>query len=442
MARPLVSIIGRPNVGKSTFFNRMAGKRIAIVDDQPGVTRDRLYADVSWLNYDFTMIDTAGIDPLSGDEMLQSMQAQAELAIDLSKVILFFVDARDGMTSMDKYVADILLKSGKPVLLVLNKADSGSEPDTLHDFYELGFGVPFPISASHGLGIGDLLDEVVSYFDAHRDNEDIKAVKIAVVGKPNAGKSSLVNRILNYERSIVSGVSGTTRDAIDTPFKKNGNDYIIIDTAGIRKKSKVESGTVERYAIVRSFDAVRRSDVVLVTIDATCGLTDQDVKIAGYAHDEGRAAIIVVNKWDLVEKDTYTVNKFKKDIQNKLAFMTYAPIIYVSALTGQRLSKIIDYVDYAMECAGRRIQTGLLNDCLGEATTVSEPPSKNGRRLKIYYATQVAVSPPTFVLFVNDTELMHFSYLRYLENYFRKSFDFTGTPIRIHVRFKNEKEMR
>lgn len=441
MSKPLVSIIGRPNVGKSTFFNRMAGKRIAIVDDLPGVTRDRLYADVSWLNYNFTMIDTAGIDPISDDEMLQNMRSQAELAVDLSEVILFFVDAKDGMTSMDLYIGQMLRKSGKPVILVLNKADSPDDPETIHDFYELGFGMPVAISAAHGLGIGDLLDEVVSHFDADEDYEDVKATKIAVVGKPNAGKSSLVNRILNYQRSIVSDVSGTTRDAIDTPFKRGGKDYVIIDTAGIRKKSKIEGGTVERYAVVRSFDAVRRSDVVLITIDATSGLTDQDVKIAGYAHDEGRAIIILVNKWDLVEKDTYTVNKFKKDIQSKLVFMTYAPILYVSALTGQRISKIIDYVDHVAECAGRRIPTGLLNDCLGEATAVSEPPSKNGRRLKIYYATQVAVSPPTFVLFVNDTELMHFSYLRYLENFFRKSFDFTGTPIRIHVRYKNEKEM-
>lgn len=441
MAKPLVSVIGRPNVGKSTFFNRMAGRRIAIVDDQPGVTRDRLYADVNWLNYNFTMIDTAGIDPLSDDEMLQNMRAQAELAVELSQVILFFVDAKDGMTSMDAYVGEILRKSGKPVILVLNKADSPDDPDTLHDFYELGFGMPIAISAAHGLGIGDLLDEVVSHFNPNGDEEETKAIKIAVVGKPNAGKSSLVNRILNYERSIVSNISGTTRDAIDTPFKRNGKDYVIIDTAGIRKKSKIDGGTVERYAVVRSFDAVRRSDVVLITIDATEGLTDQDVKIAGYAHDEGRAVIIVVNKWDLVEKDTYTVNQFKKDIQSKLVFMTYAPIMYVSALTGQRLSKIIDYVDNVFECANRRIPTGLLNDCLGEATAVSEPPSKNGRRLKIYYATQVAVAPPTFVLFVNDPELVHFSYMRYLENYFRKSFDFTGTPIRILTRYKNEKEM-
>ncbi|MBQ9624734.1 MAG: ribosome biogenesis GTPase Der, partial [Clostridia bacterium] len=315
------------------------------------------------------------------------------------------------------------------------------DPDTMYDFYELGFGTPIAISAEHGLGIGDLLDEVVKHFDKNGTEEDVKAIKIAVIGKPNAGKSSLTNKILNYERSIVSDISGTTRDAIDTPFRRNGKDYLIIDTAGIRKKSKIEGGTVERYAVVRSFDAVRRSDVVIITVDATFGVTEQDVKIAGYAHEEGRAIVIAVNKWDLIEKDTHTVNQFKKDIQCKLAFMTYAPIIYISALTGQRVNKVMDYVDYVNDCANRKIPTGLLNDCLGEATAISEPPSKNGRRLKIYYATQVAVSPPTFLLFVNDTELMHFSYLRYLENYFRKSFDFTGTPIRINVRYKNEKEM-
>lgn len=440
MSKPLVSIIGRPNVGKSTFFNRMAGKRIAIVDDMPGVTRDSLYADSTWLNYNFTIIDTAGIDPLSNDDMLKDMRAQAELAADLSKVILFFVDGKDGMSSMDKYVADILRKSGKPVILVLNKADSPGEPETFHDFYELGFGAPVAISAAHGLGIGDLLDEVVKHFNPVDFHEDEGVVKISVVGKPNAGKSSLVNKILNYERSIVSDISGTTRDAIDTPFKRNGKDYVIIDTAGIRKKSKIEDKTVERYAVVRSFDAVRRSDVVLITVDATCGITEQDVKIAGYAHDEGKACIIIVNKWDIVEKDTHTVNQFKKDIQAKLIFMTYAPIVYVSALTGQRVNKIVEQVDYVMECANRRISTGLLNDCLGEAVTISEPPSKNGRRLKIYYSTQVTVKPPTFILFVNDTELMHFSYLRYIENYLRKSFDFTGTPVRIFCRNKNEKD--
>lgn len=441
MSKPLVSIIGRPNVGKSTFFNRMAGKRIAIVDDMPGVTRDRLYADASWLNYNFTIIDTAGIDPMGDGELLSSMQAQAELAVDLSAVILFFVDAKDGMTTIDEYVADILRKSGKPVVLVLNKADSPNDPDTLHDFYELGFGIPIAISAAHGLGIGDLLDQVVSHFEQVDFDEDENIVKIAVVGKPNAGKSSTVNRILNYERSIVSEISGTTRDAIDTPFRRNNRDYVIIDTAGIRKKSKIESRTVERYAVVRSFEAVRRCDVVLITLDATEGVTDQDVKIAGYAHEEGKACIIMVNKWDLVEKDTYTVNQFKKDIQNKLIFMTYAPIIYVSALTGQRMNKIMDEVDMVFACASTRISTGILNDCLGEATTIMEPPSKNGRRLKIYYATQVSVRPPTFILFVNDTNLLHFSYLRYLENYFRKTFNFAGTPIRIFARLKNEKEV-
>lgn len=441
MAKPLVAVIGRPNVGKSTFFNRMAGKRIAIVEDIPGVTRDRLYADVSWLDYPFTLIDTAGIDPFSDEEMLAHMRAQAEIAVDLAQVILFFVDGREGLTSTDRYVADLLRKSGKPVILVANKLDTGQPSDSFYDFYELGLGQPFAISSVHGLGTGDLLDEVVKHFPKGKEEDEDQRIHIAVAGKPNAGKSSIVNRVLGVDRSIVSNISGTTRDAIDTPFTRDGQDYVIIDTAGIRKKARIEDKTVERYAVLRSFDAVRRSDVTLIVIDATQGLTEQDVKIAGFAHDEGRACVIVVNKWDLVEKDTYTVNQFKADIQSKLAFMTYAPILYISALTGQRMNKIIETVNQVYAMASKRVTTGILNDCIGEAVAITEPPSTNGRRLKIYYATQAKIKPPTFILFVNDTALVHFSYLRYLENYLRKTFLFTGTPIRILTRQKNEKEM-
>ena len=439
MVKPLVAIIGRPNVGKSTFFNRMAGQRIAIVDDAPGVTRDRLYADAEWLNYQFSVIDTAGIDPYSDDELLANMRAQAELAVELAQVILFFVDGKQGLTSMDQEVAALLRKSGKPVILVANKIDTPENPDTLYDFYELGFGAPFPISSAHGLGIGDLLDAVVEHLEPQTGAERDEVIRIAVVGKPNAGKSSLVNQLLGDERSIVSDIAGTTRDAIDTPFTREGQDYIIIDTAGIRRKSKVEGGTVERYAVVRSFEAVRRSDVVLIVIDATQGMTEQDVKIAGYAHEEGKASIIIVNKWDIVEKDTYTVNRFKQEIQRDLAFMTYAPILYISALTGQRVNRVLDRVLAVVAMANKRISTGVLNEAMGEAIAVSEPPSSHGRQLRIYYSTQVAVQPPAFVLFVNDTELMHFSYLRYLENYLRKTFSFEGTPIKLLPRLRKDK---
>lgn len=438
MAKPLVAIIGRPNVGKSTFFNRMAGQRIAIVDDRPGVTRDRLYADTSWLNYDFTIIDTAGIDPLSDDELLSNMRAQAEIAIELAQVILFFVDGKDGIIGLDEEVGAILRKSGKPVILVANKVDTPDNPDTLYDFYSLGFGAPFPISAAHGLGLGDLLDEIVKDLPQNQGEEEEEAIKIAVVGKPNAGKSSLVNKILQYDRSIVSDISGTTRDAIDTPFNRDGQDFVIIDTAGIRKKARIANRTVERYSVIRSFEAVRRSDVVLIVIDADEGITEQDVKIAGYADEEGKAAVIIVNKWDLIEKDDHTMIEFKNKIQNTLAFMTYAPILFISALSGQRVNKVLEEVLSVYEMAGKRISTGVLNDTMAEAIAINEPPSKAGRNLKIYYTTQVSVYPPTFLLFVNDTDLMHFSYIRYLENYLRKTFSFEGTPIKLIPKPKKE----
>lgn len=438
MAKPLVAIIGRPNVGKSTFFNRMAGQRIAIVDDRPGVTRDRLYADTSWLNYDFTIIDTAGIDPLSDDELLSNMRAQAEMAIELAQVILFFVDGKDGIIGLDEEVGAILRKSGKPVVLVANKVDTPENPDSLYDFYQLGFGAPFPISAAHGLGLGDLLDEIVKDLPQNQGEEDEEAIKIAVVGKPNAGKSSLVNKILQYDRSIVSDISGTTRDAIDTPFNRDGQEFLIIDTAGIRKKARIANRTVERYSVIRSFEAVRRSDVVLIVIDADQGITEQDVKIAGYADEEGRAVVIIVNKWDLIEKDDHTMIEFKSKIQSTLAFMTYAPILFISALSGQRVNKVLEEVMKVYEMAGKRISTGVLNDAIAEALAINEPPGKSGRNLKIYYSTQVSVHPPTFLLFVNDIDLMHFSYLRYLENYLRKTFSFEGTPIKLIPKPKKE----
>lgn len=440
MAKPLVAVIGRPNVGKSTFFNRMAGRRIAIVDDMPGVTRDRLYADAQWLNHNFTIIDTAGIDPYSKEELLTQMRMQAELAIDVADVIIFMVDGKEGLTPMDEYVAQLLRRTKKPIVLVANKVDTPTNPDSYYDFYTLGFGEPFAMSGAHGLGTGDLLDEVVSHFDPHGEDEEEDVVKITIAGKPNAGKSSIVNKILKYDRSIVSDIAGTTRDAIDTPFEVGERSYRIIDTAGIRKKARIDTTSVERFSVIRSLTAVRRCNVVVIVIDANEGMTEQDVKIAGYAHEQGKASVIVVNKWDLVEKDTFTVEKFKKEIYNKLIFMTYAPIIYTSALTGQRINKIIETVDKVYEESKKRISTGLLNDWLSEAVSIAEPPSTNGRRLKIYFCTQVAIMPPTFVLFVNDISLMHFSYERYLENALRKSFGFNGTPIKIITRFKNDKE--
>ncbi|PWM36747.1 MAG: ribosome biogenesis GTPase Der [Clostridiales bacterium] len=441
MAKPLVAIVGRPNVGKSTFFNRICKKRIAIVEDTPGVTRDRLFQDAEWLNYKFTLIDTGGIEPSSEDVILSQMKHQAELAIDAADVILFFVDAKDGLVPADYDVADILRRSDKPVILVVNKTETKADEEMMYDFYALGIGEVFAISGAQGLGLGDLLDEVVKHFDpADEEDNDEQVKKVAIVGKPNVGKSSLTNKILGHNRSIVSDIPGTTRDSIDSPFERDGEKYIIIDTAGMRKKSRIEDESVERYSVIRSLAAVRRADIVVVMIDAEEGITEQDVKIAGFVVEEGKPVIIAVNKWDAIEKDTHTIEEYNKKIVTELAFMTYAPRLYISAKTGQRIDKLFMLIDSVYENSVRRITTGLLNDCIREAVLAVEPPSDKGRRLKIYYATQVATGPPTFVLFVNDAALMHFSYQRYLENFLRKSFDFSGTPVRVFIRQRNEEK--
>ena len=442
MAKPLVAVVGRPNVGKSTFFNKIAKKRISIVEDTPGVTRDRIYADCEWLNHKFTLIDTGGIEPRTDDIMLRQMRRQAEIAIETCDVILFFTDGRTGMTADDEEVANMLRKSRKPVILVVNKVDNVSMNDAVYEFYNLGLGDPFPISSVNLMGLGDLLDEMVRHFPEGSDDipEEEHTIQIAVVGRPNVGKSSLVNKILGQERSMVSDIAGTTRDAIDTAFTRDGQRYNIIDTAGIRRKRAIEEESIERYSIVRALTAVRRCDVALIVINAEDGVTEQDTKVAGYVHEEGKAAIIVVNKWDAVEKDTNTLEAYRKKVIEDLKFMDYAPVLFISALTGQRVPKVLETVRSVYEQTSRRITTGLLNDVLADATAALQPPYSNGRRLKIYYATQQSVCPPTFVFFVNDEKLMHFAYQRYLENQFRKSFGFEGTPIRFILRQKNQKE--
>ena len=435
MAKPLVAIVGRPNVGKSTFFNKMAGRRIAIVEDTPGVTRDRVYADCTWQNYSFTLIDTGGIDPASDDPLLRQMRRQAEIAIETCDVILFFVDGRQGLTADDETVADMLRRSGKPVMLVVNKIDSVGQFNDVYDFYQLGLGDPIGISSVNLMNIGDLLEELCSHFPDPEEEEDPNApVQIAVVGRPNVGKSSLTNRILGQERVMVSDIAGTTRDAIDTEFEDGGERFVIIDTAGIRKRKSIEYQSLERFSVVRSLAAIDRCDVALLLIDATQGVSEQDSKIAGYIDEQGKAAIIVVNKWDAVEKDTGTMEEFSKTIRESLKFMDYAPILYLSALTGQRCQKLVEMVRSVYAQATRRITTGLLNDILTDAQAALQPPATSGRRLKIYYATQQGVKPPTFVFFVNDEKLMHFSYERYLQNHFRKSFGFEGTPLRFILR--------
>lgn len=436
MAHPLLAIVGRPNVGKSTFFNKVAGRNISITEDRPGVTRDRLYADAEWRGKPFTIVDTGGIEMRSEDVMWREIKKQAEVAVDTANVILFFVDGREGLTSSDYDVADMLRRAKKPVILVVNKIDEYSE-DKLFEFYSLGLGEPYPVSAEHGTGIGDVLDEAVSWFEKGAVAED-GSLKIAVVGKPNAGKSSLVNRLLGFERSIVTEVAGTTRDAIDTKFTCNGREYTIIDTAGIRKKSKVEDD-VEYYSVMRAFDAVRRADVCVLVVDCTEGLTEQDTKIIGYVHEQGKPSVIVMNKWDLVEKDTNTVNEYEKKLKEDLKFMDYFKSVYVSAKTGQRTEKILSIADEVFAHANFRVPTGTLNDLISDTIRANEPPSYNGRRLKVYYSSQVSVAPPTFVLFVNSTDLLHFSYERFLENTIRKNFDFSGTPIKIFIRERNEK---
>lgn len=437
--KPLVAVVGRPNVGKSTFFNRIAGKRISIVEDTPGVTRDRLYADCEWCGAAFTLIDTGGLALKSDDEMWMHIKRQAEIATETADLILFMVDGKAGLCAEDYEVADFLRKTGKPCLLVVNKLDN-NEYDTLYDFYQLGLGEPLPISAQQMKGLGDLLDEILKALKEHPPvEEDDETIKIAVVGRPNAGKSSIVNRLLGYDRVIVSNIAGTTRDSIDTPFTYNGKKYLLIDTAGIRRKRSVEED-LEQYSVMRSFASIRRADVVMVVCDATAPLTEQDVRIAGYVHEQGKPSVIVMNKWDAVEKDTHTIEKYNKQLSEDLKFMYYFKPLYISALTGKRAENIMPTVETVYENANRRVTTGLLNDVLQEAILTTEPPSKSGRRLKIYYATQVTVCPPVFVLKVNDETIMHFSYKRYLENAIRRSFDFAGTPIRLYVRNRNEKE--
>ncbi len=440
MGKPIVAIVGRPNVGKSTLFNKIVGQRISIVEDTPGVTRDRIYAEGEWLGRHFTLIDTGGIEPDSKDEILVQMRSQAEIAIETAHIIIFLVDMKEGMTASDKDVANILMKSGKPIVLVCNKVDNpGQPPLELYEFYNLGLGDPIPISSVHGLGIGDLLDEVAVHFsDADAGEYDEEVIKVAVIGKPNVGKSSLVNKVLGEDRVIVSNVPGTTRDAIDTYFEKDGQKYVFIDTAGMRKKGRI-SENIERYSVIRSLTAVERSDVCLMLIDAVEGITEQDTKIAGYAHEEGKATVVVINKWDAIEKNDKTMKFFREDIMNRLSFMTYAPTVFISAMTGQRVNQIFELIQYVSNQHAMRISTGMLNDIVNEAVAKVQPPSDKGKRLKLLYATQVSVKPPTFVIFVNDKELMHFSYQRYIENQIRKAFALEGTPLRFIIRERTKK---
>lgn len=437
MANPLVAIVGRPNVGKSTLFNKIAGRKISITENRPGVTRDRLYADAVWRGKKFTVVDTGGIELNSEDTMWSEILRQADAAIEMAQVILLVVDGREELTSSDYDVADKLRRSKKPVILVVNKIDTFSQ-DKLFEYYALGLGEPYAVSAEHSQGIGDVLDAAVEQFEGG-DEEEADRLKIAVVGKPNAGKSSLVNRLLGFERTIVTDIAGTTRDAIDTPFELDGQKYTLIDTAGIRRKRSV-SDDVEYYSVLRAFDAVRRADVCLLVVDAAEGLTEQDVKIVGYVHEQGKPSVLVMNKWDLIEKDTGTINKFEEKLKADLKFMDYYRSVYISAKTGRRAEKVLQIAREVYANANRRIPTGTLNDLILGAVRTNEPASVNGRRLKIYYCSQPSVCPPTFVLFVNDENLMHFSYKRYLENVIRGAFDFSGTPVRIVLRPRGENE--
>ena len=439
MSKPIVAIVGRPNVGKSTLFNMMAGERIAIVKDTPGVTRDRIYADVSWLKYNFTIMDTGGIEPDTHNQMLRDMREQAEMAIEMADVVMFIVDVKQGLVDADYKVADMLRKAQKKVVLVVNKVDNFDKmmPD-VYEFYNLGIGDPHPVSSLAKLGIGDMLDEVTALFPQDVEQEEDERPRIAVVGKPNAGKSSIINKLLGENRVIVSDVAGTTRDAIDTAVTWDDKEYVFIDTAGLRRNNKIKE-EIERYSILRTVSAVERADVVILVIDAVEGVTEQDAKIAGIAHDRGRGIIIAVNKWDLIEKDNHTVRKFTEDIRDILSFMPYAEIIFISAMTGQRIPKIFDVLDMVIQNQQMRVQTGVLNDILAEAVAMQQPPSDKGRRLKIYYMTQVSIKPPTFVIFVNDKKLMHFSYTRYLENKIREAFGFKGTSLKFFIRERKEK---
>ena len=439
MSKPVVAIVGRPNVGKSTLFNAIAGETISIVKDTPGVTRDRIYADCNWLNMNFTLIDTGGIEPDTSDVILAQMREQAEIAIDTADCIIMVVDVRDGLTAADEEVAHMLRRSHKPIILAVNKCDkTGEAPMELYEFYNLGFDEVMPISSVHGHGTGDLLDACLQYFPPETDEEeDSDVVQVAIIGKPNVGKSSLTNRILGEQRVIVSDVAGTTRDAIDSYFENATGKYNFIDTAGMRKKSKVDDA-IEKYSVLRATMAIERSDVCLILIDANDGVTEQDTKVAGMAHEAGKASIIVVNKWDLVEKDDKTMTRMTEEIRRDLAYMTYAPILFISAKTGQRVDKLFDMIDYVANQAAFRVTTGMLNTVLADAQTRVQPPTDKGRRLKIYYMTQVGVKPPHFVVFCNDRRLFHFSYQRYLENQIRETYDLTGTPIRLLIRERGE----
>ncbi len=437
--KPIVAVVGRPNVGKSTLFNALAGDMIAIVKDTPGITRDRIYADVSWLDRNFTLIDTGGIEPDSKDIILSQMREQAQIAIDTADVILFMVDVKQGLVDADMKVADMLRKAHKPVLLIVNKVDNFDKflVDT-YEFYNLGIGDPIPISSANRLGIGDMLEKVVEYFpDDSEDEEEDDRPRVAIIGKPNVGKSSLINKLIGENRLIVSDIAGTTRDAVDTAIKYNGNEYIFIDTAGLRRKNKIKE-ELEKYMIVRTVSAVERADVVVLLIDAAEGVTEQDAKIAGIAHERGKGFIIAVNKWDLIEKNDKTMNEFTKKVRSTLSFMPYAEILYISALTGQRTGKLFETIDMVRENHQLRVATGVLNEIMAEATAMQQPPSDKGKRLKLYYITQVSVKPPTFVIFVNDRELMHFSYTRYIENQIRETFGFKGTPLKFIIRERKE----
>lgn len=443
MRKATVAIVGRPNVGKSTLFNKIVGSRVSIVDDTPGVTRDRIYMEAEWLGRRFMLIDTGGIEPATDDEILKGMRTQAEIAIERADCVILMTNIHEGLTAADADVAAMLMKAGKPTVLAVNKVDSGGQPPMdFYEFYNLGLGDPVAISSTHGLGVGDLLDEVFAKIPEElfqKNEDDSGSLRVAIVGKPNAGKSSLVNQILGEERVIVSDVAGTTRDAVDTSFEKDGKTYTLVDTAGMRKRGKVDEG-IERYSVLRSLSAVDNCDVCVIVIDANEGISEQDSKIAGYAHEKGKASIIAVNKWDLIEKDTNTMKQFREKVNLELGFMLYAPQIYISALTGQRVGKLFELINFVHEQNSMRIKTGMLNDVLGEATMKVQPPSDKGKRLKIYYMTQASTCPPTFVVFVNDKELMHFSYLRYLENQIRGVFGLEGTPVRFIVRErKNEK---
>lgn len=438
MAKPIVAVVGRPNVGKSTLFNRITGGRVAIVEDKPGVTRDRLYRDAQWLDRPFTLVDTGGIDFAGTIEFSEMVKKQAELAIDEADAIVFLVDGRSGLTSNDQEVALLLRKSGKKVVLAVNKIEDFKHEELLYDFYQLGLGEPIGISAAHGLNVGDMLDRVISLLP-NDEEEDYSpdTIKIAVIGRPNVGKSSIINSLLGTERVIVSNVPGTTRDAIDTPFVVNNQSYVLIDTAGLRRKAKIYE-TTERYSVIRSLRAIDRSDVVLMLIDGTDGVTEQDKKIAGYAHEAGKAIILIINKWDLIEKDDKTMNKFDRSIREELGFMRYAPTLYTSALTGQRVHKVIELVDFVSEQHSRRVSTSVLNNLMREITQITPPPTDKGRRLKILFITQAEVKPPKFIIFVNEPDLMHFSYLRYIENNLRENFGFEGTPLQFVVKKRSE----